>query len=376
MPDRWQLNTLDALLRDLRRARLETDRWAEFATRRSELGVPAGAPLGLRATALQRRERVAARQAWAAGGGRVTGLDPVDRPLEGLGLVLGPVRVARSGTFSVEVDRLTIGAGQRIALVGPNGSGKSTLLGLLAGDVPDALQIDGEPAGRWLSRPAHRARIGAAIAETPYHPAARVSEMLDLHRALFPRPAEGVLELFDFAPHVRTELRALSRGWRQALSLHFALAHRPALVLLDEPSTSLDADLRTKLHDYLRGCADDRRQTLVYATHSSVELDLADRIIVIQGGRIRQDATRDSLLGRLGPSRVTIPGDDAWSFELEFRTLPGFRNHRHLADRLVMYGDAVFAGLCRATAESLGVVGCSIEAADSRDLLQMIMEPE
>lgn len=191
---------------------------------------------------------------------------------------------------------LDVAQGSIAAVLGPSGCGKTTLLRILAGfETPDAGEI--RIGGRTVASPSawvppERRNIGFVPQEGALFPhlsvrgnvgyglgrsrdrAARVLEVLDL---------VGLAHLVERMPH------ELSGGQQQRVAVARALAPRPALVLLDEPFSSLDAGLRADVRDVVRAalCADGA--TAVLVTHDQEEaLSCADLVAVMQRGRIVQ----------------------------------------------------------------------------------------
>ena len=172
--------------------------------------------------------------------------------------------------------------GEAIALVGPNGAGKSTLLSILAGALPPSegkvVARDPPPQIGWVpQRPAHYGRLSARENLTLFarlqgveNPRAEASRLL------------AAVELADEGK-AATELSA---GNQQRLNLAIALVARPDVLLLDEPTASLDPGQRRRLWQLAR----DVRElggAVVFATQNLEELDrLADRVVVLLGGEI------------------------------------------------------------------------------------------
>lgn len=199
----------------------------------------------------------------------------------------------------VAVDGISaeVAAGELLALVGPSGCGKSTLLRLIAGlSPPDSgrVLIDGrEVAGPGTWVPAERRGVGMVFQDHALFPhlsvrdnvafglarrstgrRARVDEVLDL---------VGLGSLADRYPH------ELSGGEVQRVAVARALAPEPAVVLLDEPFSDLDRNLRTRVRDDVVGVLRTAGTTGVFVTHDQEEaLAVGDRVAVACAGRIEQ----------------------------------------------------------------------------------------
>jgi len=219
---------------------------------------------------------------------------------------------------------LAVRAGSITAILGPSGEGKTTLLRLIAGfETADAgtIAIHGHAVeGRGRPVPANRRRVGYVPQEGALFPhlsvGANVGFGLRRGLACAERIAE-CLELVGLAGAERARPHELSGGMQQRVALARALAPRPAIVLLDEPFSSLDAGLRvqvrTEVCDVLRRAG----ATAILVTHDQQEaLSVADAVAVLLGGRIAQldDPVRlyrmpvDLEVARFVGDAVVVPG--------------------------------------------------------------------
>jgi ABC-2 type transport system ATP-binding protein len=207
---------------------------------------------------------------------------------------------------------LTIQAGEIFALLGPNGAGKTTLIGCVTGLVAKSrgrirlfgTDLDVEPV-----RP--RYSVGLVPQEINFDPFFTAREALELqlgYYGLDPDPARvaEVLEAMDLTAKADTLTRALSGGMRRRLLIAKALVHRPRLVFLDEPTAGVDVELRRDLWAYVeqlkRGGT-----TVVLTTHYLEEAEaLADRVGVIDHGRLLVVEEKASLMRRLGERRLVV----------------------------------------------------------------------
>jgi ABC-2 type transport system ATP-binding protein len=202
---------------------------------------------------------------------------------------------------------LTVAAGERVALLGPNGAGKTTTLLMLLGVVtPDAGWV--EIAGHRLPR--HRSaaagHVGFAAGYLPLPERLRVHEFLLLFAQLYglrdPRPpVEAGLTRFGITHLADAMGNELSSGQRTLVGVVKAALHSPALLILDEPTASLDPDVALKVRTGLnRLCADDGTALLV-TSHNMVEVErLCDRVVFISQGRIAADGRPGDVAARFG----------------------------------------------------------------------------
>jgi molybdate transport system ATP-binding protein len=200
-------------------------------------------------------------------------------------------------------------AGDGVAvLFGPSGAGKTLTLQCLAGLIrPDAGRIAlGErvlfDAAGGVDEPPQRRRIGYVFQGYALFPHLTVADNVGFGLREAPRARRrervaAMLERLGLAGLARRYPRELSGGERQRVALGRALAIEPALLLLDEPLSALDAPLRRTLRDELRGLLSEVGTAAVLVTHDFTEAyRLADRIVVYDGGRVVQSAPRAELL--------------------------------------------------------------------------------
>jgi ABC-2 type transport system ATP-binding protein len=201
--------------------------------------------------------------------------------------------------FSLRVPSARVEAGRVTALVGRNGSGKTslieTLLGLRA-QRQGQIRIDGEPAMRWWSDLAHKRTVGVQLQAMAYPTRTRVDEVVRLHGLVYGCGADpavaGLLGLPDLH---RQFYGQLSRGEKQRVDLYVAWAHDPALLLLDEPCTGLDARYHARALQWLGAFCQRPGKTVLMATHDARELALAQDLLRIETGVLHQATVAISL---------------------------------------------------------------------------------
>jgi len=211
------------------------------------------------------------------------------------------------------IDRLSLGIqrGQTVALLGPNGAGKTTTVELLLGLAnPDAgvVRLFGGPPADAVAA----GRVGAMLQDAGLPQGARVAELIGLVRSLYPEPLSvaEVLRLADLEQVAGRRVEQLSGGQRQRVRLALALAGNPELLVLDEPTAALDVDARRIFWDRVRGYVSAGR-TVLFATHRLEEADaVADRVVVIAGGRLLADGTPDQVKAQAaGRSTISVAAD-------------------------------------------------------------------
>jgi ABC-2 type transport system ATP-binding protein len=228
--------------------------------------------------------------------------------------VEGAVKTFRGGHRALDGLSLRVPPGVVYGLLGPNGAGKTTLIRVLATLLPlDAgtariagLDVSHDPAGV-------RNRIGLAgqyAAVDDYLTGRENVEMVGLLYGLTRREARrrtvDVLERIGLAAVGDRQVRTYSGGMRRRLDLAASLVGRPAVLFLDEPTTGVDPASRRDLWDLIRDLVD-AGTTVLLTTQYLDEADrLADRIALIDHGRIVGEGTTDDLKNRVGEAMVEL----------------------------------------------------------------------
>ena len=189
---------------------------------------------------------------------------------------------------------LEIRAGEVVALLGPNGAGKSTTLLTLAGDLRplggtvSCLGLDGNTS---LHR---RARAGLALVTDSKTVLTTLTVVENMR--VFGTTPDAVVALFpELEPHLRRKVALLSGGQQQMLALGLALSRDPAVVLADELSMGLAPMIVDRLFSALRDAADRGAGVLLVEQHVHKAMAIADRIYVMDRGRIGISGTADEL---------------------------------------------------------------------------------
>ena len=202
---------------------------------------------------------------------------------------------------------LSVASGERVGLLGPNGAGKTTTLLMLLGVItPDAGWV--EICGHRLpgERSEAIAEVGFAAGYLPLPERLRVSEFLHMFGQLYgirdPRAAVALgLDRFSIS-HLATAMgNELSSGQRTLVGIVKATLHQPRLLVLDEPTASLDPDVALRVRTGLeRLCAEDGTALLV-TSHNLVEVErLCERVVFISAGQIVADGKPSEVAARFG----------------------------------------------------------------------------
>lgn len=222
---------------------------------------------------------------------------------------------------------LSVGQGELFGLIGPDGAGKSTLYRILATLlVPDAgkatlLGLDVVHDYRQLRR-----KIGYMPERFSLYPDMTVMENLKFFASLFGvriednysliAPVFGQLERFPDRLAGK-----LSGGMKQKLALSCALIHRPSLLLLDEPTTGVDAVSRSEFWDMLGGLRE-KGITIMVSTSYMDEATRCGRIAIIDKGRILTTGTPESLVENLGENLYNASASDMFGLLSALRAMP------------------------------------------------------
>jgi len=258
---------------------------------------------------------------------------------------------------------LELAAGRVTALLGPNGAGKTTLIHLLLGLLPcrdGSIRLFGDlPPGHRRAR----ARIGVMLQQSGVQENLTVRELIELFSSFYPAPAT-VDELLDECGLAGLETRRfdrLSGGQRQRVLYALGVAGRPELLVLDEPTTGLDPAARRRMWAAIEA----RRAggtAILLSTHFMEEAErLADRICVLDHGRVRAIGTPDEI--RRQVPRDTIRARTALSAG-QLRALPEVQHVRSTqagAEILSANGTQTLRALLDADPD---LAGLEVRAAD------------
>jgi ABC-2 type transport system ATP-binding protein len=202
---------------------------------------------------------------------------------------------------------LEIGRGETVALLGRNGAGKSTTISLLLGlNEPDegTVALFGGPPEAAV----RAGRVGAMLQETRPVPRVTVRELVSFVAGRYPAPlpVADALELAGIGDLAGRRVDRLSGGQAQRVRFAVALAGNPDLIVLDEPTAALDVEARRAFWDSMRSYAR-RGHTVLFSTHYLEEADAhADRILVIDHGRLVADGTGEQLKRSVGGNLVSF----------------------------------------------------------------------
>jgi ABC-2 type transport system ATP-binding protein len=210
-------------------------------------------------------------------------------------------------THAVRGLDLEVARGECFGLLGPNGAGKTATIEILEGiQEPDSGAV--EVLGMTWKRDAAslRPRLGIQLQETELPDKLTVEETIRLFRSLYPEgwSEDELVARVELEEKRRTQVRNLSGGQRQRLSLSCALAGRPDILFLDEPTTGLDPQSRRHIWDL---CMDFRSGggTILLTTHFMDEAErLCDRLAIIDHGRVLVQGSPAELIGSLGGEHV------------------------------------------------------------------------
>ncbi|MFD9465678.1 ATP-binding cassette domain-containing protein [Streptomyces sp. NPDC060027] len=210
---------------------------------------------------------------------------------------------------------LTVEQGTVLGLLGPNGAGKSTtvkILTTLARPDSGTATVAGHDVLRHPDRV--RRAIGVVAQSSGTDPAATGRENLRLQGRLYglkgaglDRRVDELLERFTLADAARRPVKGYSGGMRRRLDVALGLVHRPEVLFLDEPTTGLDPEARTAMWDEITRLAGDEGLTILLTTHYLEEADrLAERVAIVDRGRVVVEGTPDELKGELRGDAVHV----------------------------------------------------------------------
>jgi ABC-2 type transport system ATP-binding protein len=224
------------------------------------------------------------------------------------------LRKSYGAITAVDDVSFSVGRGELVAVLGPNGAGKTTTVSIVSGLVtPDRGEVliggarlggDTDPAKR---------RIGLVPQDLALYDELTARANLQFFGALFglsgrsaAAAIESVLTLVGLAERAGDRVGTFSGGMKRRLNLAAGLLHDPDILLLDEPTVGVDPQSRNAIFDNLAALKR-RGKTLVYTTHYMEEAErLADRVVIIDRGRVVADDSVDRLRGSLSATNVSL----------------------------------------------------------------------
>jgi ABC-2 type transport system ATP-binding protein len=201
---------------------------------------------------------------------------------------------------------LRVRRGEIYGLLGPNGAGKSTLIRLLAGLCrPDAGSVT--VLGRPMPDKDVLAQIGYMTQATALYSELTVWQNVAFFAGLLgcrdPQAIAAAIDFVSLTERAHSRVSTLSGGMRQRASLAIALAHHPALILLDEPTVGVDPQLRAQFWEHFRAIT---RQgvTLIVSSHVMDEAERCDRLGFLRDGQLIAEGTAESLRQAAGTTNL------------------------------------------------------------------------
>ena len=217
-----------------------------------------------------------------------------------------------NGTMSLDVN-LEIKKGEFLALSGVSGSGKTTLLRILAGleNAQGVLKVDD---ATWLDKgyflPSQKRQIGFVFQDYALFPNFTVLENL-LYANKDKDLATHLLKITELEELKNRLPQTLSGGQKQRVSLCRALMNRPKILLMDEPLSALDVNMRTKLQNEILTLHKEFNTTTIMVSHDPSEIyRLANRVVVLNNGQVIKDSTpKEALLKTKGSAKFSFEGE-------------------------------------------------------------------
>jgi ABC-2 type transport system ATP-binding protein len=247
-------------------------------------------------------------------------------------------RYKKAATPAVDDVSFEVGAGELFAFLGPNGAGKTTTISILTttlAKTSGTIRIAGHDLDR--DPTAVRREIGIIFQKPSIDSHLSGEENIRLHVALYGvygyrplyrlmpaeyrRRIEHLAEVVGLGDDLFRPLKTFSGGMSRKLEIVRSLMHRPAVLFLDEPTSGLDPISRRGLWDYLREVRNEDGTTVFLTTHYLDEAEGADRVCVIDHGKVAIDATPDELKNRLLERTLVLDAADRGALRSELVAL-------------------------------------------------------
>jgi ABC-2 type transport system ATP-binding protein len=273
---------------------------------------------------------------------------PVRLPGEDAVLDVHDLRMRYGTTDVLKGVDFTARRGEVVALLGPNGAGKTTTIEILEGfrmrSSGDVEVLGTDPAHgdeHW------RARLGVVLQSWRDHSKWRVRELLthlggyyaphSTDRVTRPWDVDELIAAVGLTEHANKRTGQLSGGQRRRLDVAIGIVGRPELLFLDEPTVGFDPQARREFHDLVHRLADDDNTGILLTTHDLDEAEkLADRILILAGGRIVADGSADELSRQVAADSEVKWTRDGQRFVHSAADATGF-----VRELFVQHGDAI-----------------------------------
>ncbi|MDF3143403.1 MULTISPECIES: ATP-binding cassette domain-containing protein [unclassified Streptomyces] len=293
--------------------------------------------------------------------------------------LVNPQKVAKHAVTDVS---FCVAAGELLALLGPNGAGKSTTIKMLTGILtPTAGEARVAGVVPYEERERNARNIGTVFGQrTQLWWDLPVRESFAILRDIYEVPkAEHAArlkefdELLDLSSFWDTRVRHLSLGQRVRSDLAAALLHDPPVVFLDEPTIGMDVVVKEQVREFLRHQVEQRGRTVLLTTHDMTEVErLAERVVLINHGRLVLDGTLDEIRRKFGSTwqvRVTLADP-----QTEVGSLPGIALLRHEGPQAVFGPDGPDAPTVhqalKQVIERYEVTDLALDEADLEDVMR------
>jgi ABC-2 type transport system ATP-binding protein len=247
-------------------------------------------------------------------------------------------RYRKANRNAVDGISFQVGAGEFFALLGPNGAGKTTTISILTttlAPTAGSATIDGHDVVTEASTV--RRRVGIIFQRPSLDQNLTAEENVRFHAILFGlypyrptfasmpaayrRQVRELAALLGLEREIFDPVRTYSSGMRRKLEIVRSLLHRPRVLFLDEPTAGLDAPSRRTLWEHLRTVRAESGTTIFLTTHYLEEAEQADRICIIDGGRIVAEGTPAKLKADLSREYLVVDADDRGHLRLELARL-------------------------------------------------------
>ena len=213
--------------------------------------------------------------------------------------------------FTLDDLSLDLEPGEVMGFVGPNGAGKSTTLRLAMGMIaPDAGEIRVMGQAMPAAQAAAKRDVGYVSAEMRLLPQATFGWHLEFMKSIYPEWDGGyaatLVKRFNLRPEQNA--RSLSLGERVKATLLLALARRPRLLILDEPTTGLDPVARHEVISEFMDVLQDDGRSILFSSHNTVDVErISDKITFLDRGRIVESSNKEDFLDRWRRIHVQLP---------------------------------------------------------------------
>lgn len=279
----------------------------------------------------------------------------------------------------LDISNLEFEQGNIVSVVGPNGAGKSLFVDCLLGLVTphrSAVKLFGKSVDEAMNSSSTLRRIGVQMARVRLNNNFKSGEIRKLYELSYGSIDERFSEMFAITELDETNYEHLSMGQRQRLNIYMALAHRPDLIVLDEPTMALDARYRDVFFDSIEIIRQEKKETLIICiSHMPVDVERSDKCLWLSQGKTKAyDHTKKVIRDAVGAYTAQLEFSSATARNASLEILSSFKKLKKIETegktKLVLFANDDFKSELVEMADKFDLIGFSHSQSGAREFLE------